>query len=297
MSWWTSLRNAVEDLAPVAGAVVGGLLGGPAGAAAGGALGGAFTGQANTHHLGGTLEGALLGGLGGYGGYNAVTGLSGAASNLSALAQGSASGSPTLDALGMMTSSPLPNAALGLGTAASPGYALPAVSDSSGGLMSDLMSSWGSSALGASGNALTGANTLSGLAQLYQAGLSNKNAQQLQQLAQQSDAMGPYRAQYAQQLQQLMNNPSSIQNLPGYQAGIEAINRDSAAKGLFGSGNMAGALGLYGNQLYQQQLQNLMQLSGSNINPAVAGTLLNSAGQSQAGGTGLALSGIQSLVG
>jgi len=296
MSWWTSLRNTIEDIAPVAGAVVGGLLGGPAGAAAGGALGGAITGQATTHHLGGTLEGALLGGLGGYGGYNAVTGLSGAASNLSALAQGSASGSPTLDALGLMSSSPLPNAALGLGTATAPGYALPAVSGSSGGLLSDLMSSWGSSALGTAGNSLTGANALSGLAQLYQAGLSNKNAQQLQQLAQQSNAMGPYRAQYAAQLQQLMNNPSSIQNLPGYQAGIEAINRDAAAKGLFGSGNMASALGMYGDQLYQQQLQNLMQLSGSNINPAVAGTLLNSAGQSQAGGTGLALSGIQSLI-
>jgi len=68
--------------------------------------------------------------------------------------------------------------------------------------------------------------------------------------------------QYAKQLQALMANPSSVQGLPGYQAGLQAVQRSQAAQGYQGSGNMAAALAGYGGQAYQQQLANLSALQG-----------------------------------
>ena len=297
MGFLSDIKNFVEDAAPVVGAVGGFLIGGPAGAAAGGALGGAISGYGKTGHLGGTLEGAALGGIAGYGGaelYGASGLGSSSGSVLSGLSGTGASSSPVADAVGLMsTPSTVSQAALGLGTATAPGYALPATG---GSLMGDLSGSVGSSVLGGASKVWGGSNLVSGLAQIYGSHLANQNAQQLQQMAQQSNAMGPYRAQYAQQLQQLMANPSSIQNLPGYQAGVEAINRDAAAKGYFGSGNMAASLGMYGNQIYNQQAQMLAGLAGSNISPAVAGNMVNSAGQSQLSGLGMLGSGVNTVM-
>lgn len=75
---------------------------------------------------------------------------------------------------------------------------------------------------------------------------------------------------YEQQLQQLMANPSSVTQLPGYQfqleQGTQAVARQMGAAGMFGSGNEAAALTQYGQGLassfYQQQVNNLMSLSG-----------------------------------
>lgn len=88
-------------------------------------------------------------------------------------------------------------------------------------------------------------------------------AQNYQNLAQQADPWAQYRAQYAQQLNSLMQNPSQIQSIPGYLAGLQAVQRSLAAQGYQGSGNMMAALQNYGGNFYQQQLQNLSSLAGT----------------------------------
>lgn len=278
MSWWTDLRNTIEDVAPAA---IGFMVGGPLGAA----VGGGISGYAQTGHLGGTLEGAALGGLGGYlaAGAPALSSLLGGATTGTA---GSAFG----DAAGLLGHAPLTSESLGLATANAPGYVLPATGGS--GLFSDL----GASALGGLGSHLSALQAIQGLSQVYQGIQAQRNASALMNLVNQSTPLNQYRGQYAQQLQQLMQNPGSVLNLPGAQAGIEALNRDAAAKGYFGSGNQAAAVAQYGNQLYQQQLQNLAQLAGVNINPLAGASAIGSAGQSQASGLGLLSSGASTLM-
>lgn len=294
MGFFSDIGNFLGDVAPVAGTVIGGVFGGPAGAAIGGAIGGGLGGYQKTHHLGGTLEGAALGGAGGaIGGY--LGGADSWAGELGAISSGGASASPLADATGLLTSSagPVSQTALGLGTNMAPGYILPSTGSS---LLSDLASGGGSSLLGNLGKLYQGGNLVGGLAQLYGAHQASMNAQQLMSLIQQGNAFGPYRAQYAKQLQQLMQNPGSISSLPGFQAGQEAINRDAAAKGYFGSGNMAASLGMYGNQLYQQQVQNLSNLAGVGINPASLVPGVGSAGRSEMSGLGLLSSGINTIM-
>ena len=84
--------------------------------------------------------------------------------------------------------------------------------------------------------------------------------------------------QYAAQMQALMANPSSVQNLPGYNAGLQAVQRSMAAQGYQGSGNMASALAGYGGQQYQQQLSNLAALQGQSPSVGSAPTGLATMG-------------------
>lgn len=99
---------------------------------------------------------------------------------------------------------------------------------------------------------------------------------QMARAGQAADPFAPYRPGFAQQLQQLMANPSSVTSLPGYQAnlqaGEQALTRNLASQGLTGSGTAAEAITKFGaeyeQQAFQQQLQNLMGLSGANINNA-----------------------------
>ena len=93
---------------------------------------------------------------------------------------------------------------------------------------------------------------------------------------------------YANMLQALMNNPSSITSTPGYQAGLDqatqTLTRQLASQGLTGSGTAAAAIAnegaQYENQQFTQQEQILGQLSGLSA-PGSAATGL----QAQAGGT------------
>ena len=97
------------------------------------------------------------------------------------------------------------------------------------------------------------------------------------------DPFGPNRAQYATQLNALMADPSGkLTSIPGYQAGLEAVERSGASQGWTGSGNMMAALQQYGGSFYQQQLQNLMQLSGANWNNAPAAGQIAQQGQTNA---------------
>lgn len=89
------------------------------------------------------------------------------------------------------------------------------------------------------------------------------------------------------QLQALLNDPSGVTKLPGYEAGIEAVQRGMAAGGYLGSGNMAAALQKYGGDFYNNaigQYSGLSQLGrGNDANYRMgsiqlAGQALNSLG-------------------
>jgi len=99
-----------------------------------------------------------------------------------------------------------------------------------------------------------------------------------QDVFRQSDPFGGYRAGYGADLLKLMQNPSSVTKLPGYQflmdQGTEAIARTAAAPGGkgYGSGGMDADLIKYGQGLadsfYQQQVGTLSHLAGADISPA-----------------------------
>jgi hypothetical protein len=91
----------------------------------------------------------------------------------------------------------------------------------------------------------------------------------------QSNPFGPYRKQYADQLSQLIANPSSITSYPGYQFGFDqgnqALRASSAARGFKGSGNEDAALIRYGQGYAETFLGNeenmLANLAGAGISP------------------------------
>ena len=82
------------------------------------------------------------------------------------------------------------------------------------------------------------------------------------------DPYAPYRGAAAQKLNTLMNDPNSIQNLPEYQAQMQAASRTMAAQGYTGSGNALVAAANAGGQAYQQAFNNLAMLSGAGQSPA-----------------------------
>lgn len=92
--------------------------------------------------------------------------------------------------------------------------------------------------------------------------------------ANRQDPFGPYRGQYAQRLQDLYANPTSVANLPGYKAGLDAVERKMAASGYLGSGNMALALQDYGGRMFDAEAARLAQLAGSQFGPSGQNVLL-----------------------
>lgn len=132
---------------------------------------------------------------------------------------------------------------------------------------------FGASALGGSGigSALSIGSSLYGLSE------AEKLKKLSAGLGAQADPFGPYRQQYAQQLSALSANPSLITKQPGYQAGIEAVQRTMAAGGYTGSGNEMAALAKYGGDFYNQTADRYASLAGAQFNPA-AGAQLNLTG-------------------
>jgi hypothetical protein len=118
-------------------------------------------------------------------------------------------------------------------------------------------------------------NLAGGAYGLYQAGHLQGAAQDV---FRQSDPFAGYRPGYGAQLLKLMQDPSSVSSLPGYQflldQGVEAIDRSAAAPGGvgFGSGAEGASLVKYGqglaDQFYQQQVSTLTGLAGANFPPA-----------------------------
>lgn len=97
---------------------------------------------------------------------------------------------------------------------------------------------------------------------------SNQWSNKMQNLINQADTFGPYRQQYADMLSNLMANPSDVQNMPGYAAGIQAIERSGAATGQgLGSGALETSLFKYGGDMFNQWVNTLANLGGAWINP------------------------------
>src|SRR5882672_7685187 len=94
---------------------------------------------------------------------------------------------------------------------------------------------------------------------VYGASEAHQQTQMAKQAFAQSNPFGPYRPEYAKQLQDLMKDPSSITKDPGYQfqfdQGQQAVERSMAAKGFLGSGNEAIALTEYGQGFAQNYLK------------------------------------------
>lgn len=91
-----------------------------------------------------------------------------------------------------------------------------------------------------------------------------------------------FRDIYSQQLKDLMADPlGKLTSIPGYQAGLEAVQRAGAAQGWTGSGNMMTELQKYGGNFFQQQLANLSALTQMGQGAAQTDTT-NLAGLSQA---------------
>jgi len=108
-----------------------------------------------------------------------------------------------------------------------------------------------------------------------------------------ASAMNPfdqYRSAFAQQLQQLVANPSTINQLPGYQAGITGIESNMATKGQLHSGNVLNALKDYSSNIYNQQVGQLSGLAGANAAPGAGGQV---GMQGAIAGSGLINAGVQ----
>ena len=123
------------------------------------------------------------------------------------------------------------------------------------------------------------------------------------------DPYGQYRGQAASQLNTLMNNPSMAMSQPGYQQqlqqGMRTTQRGAAATGMLQSGAEQNALQNVGQNTfgsyYNQQLANLMQLSGASQSPAAAGMAQQQAASiaqnRQLQGAGTLMSGMSTLGG
>lgn len=82
-----------------------------------------------------------------------------------------------------------------------------------------------------------------------------------------SDPFAQFRGAYGQQLAALEANPSLITSRPGWQAGLEAISRNNAARGYAGSGNETAVLSRYAGDFYNQEANRLAQLAGAGQTP------------------------------
>lgn len=99
------------------------------------------------------------------------------------------------------------------------------------------------------------------------------------------DPYGPYRADAAKRLNDLMIDPSMALGDPGYasqlQQGMNTVNRGMAKTGQLQSGAEQVALQDLGQNTFgsyfNSKLANLMQLSGASQNPAAAGQAQNQA--------------------
>jgi hypothetical protein len=126
------------------------------------------------------------------------------------------------------------------------------------------------------GYAKTGAQIVGGVGKLAGGIMSLQAGKQMGQYARQADPFAQYRPGYAAQLQNLMSNPQSVTQTPGYQfnlaQGLQGLQAQQAAQGRLVSGGALLQGQQFGQQLasqtYNQQLQTLAGLSGANQSPA-----------------------------
>jgi hypothetical protein len=148
--------------------------------------------------------------------------------------------------------------------------------------------------------AKTGADIIGGLGKLAGGYGALQNGRQVQ--PGQADPFSPYRSQYASQLQNLMANPQSVTQTPGYQfnlsQGLQGLQAQQAAQGRLVSGGALIQGQQFGQQLasqtYNDQLKTLAGLSGANQSPAAGAAGMQNVANSNLGST---LGGWQSIAG
>lgn len=106
---------------------------------------------------------------------------------------------------------------------------------------------------------------------IYASKQASKQAKEQNKLAREgiaaADPFASYRPKYAEQLDKLMSDPSSITSTPEYKARMDAAARQLAAQGYTGSGNAILEAANAGGAAYQQAFQNLGQLAGAGVTP------------------------------
>jgi hypothetical protein len=106
-------------------------------------------------------------------------------------------------------------------------------------------------------------NQIGGAVDLLRGGFGLYQSNQLRKASQPS----AINRQAEAELAALLADPNRITSMPGYEAGLEAVQRGMAAGGYLGSGNMATALQKYGGDFYNNALTqygNLSQLGRGN---------------------------------
>lgn len=118
---------------------------------------------------------------------------------------------------------------------------------------------FGGPQIGGSGMSISPMSVIQGLSGLFQQNKLKKLSEQLSGMA---DPQAPYRGARAAELDTLMKDPSKITEYPGYQAGLEAVQRSRAAQGYNGSGNMMASLAKYGGDFFNNAVSQLNGLAG-----------------------------------
>lgn len=95
----------------------------------------------------------------------------------------------------------------------------------------------------------------------------NQGSDLAKEILDRSDPFYKYRAGYGSKLNDLWNDPSTITQMPGYKAGMTAVERSLASQGYTGSGNMMAALQEYGGGFFDKTLDQLETLSGARTTP------------------------------
>lgn len=209
------------------------------------------------------------------------------------------------EAIGMTAQAVAPEAAKSAQTLASQlGYSDPIAAIAAGVNPTDLgMVQAGTGGLSdIIGYAKTAAPIIGGLGKLAGGVMSLQAGKQMGQYARQADPFAPYRPQFAAQLQNLMNDPNSVTQTPGYQfnlaQGLAGLQAQQAAQGRLVSGGALIQGQQFGQQLasqtYNDQLKTLASLSGATQGPATGATAQSNLMASNLGST---YGGWQSIAG
>lgn len=92
----------------------------------------------------------------------------------------------------------------------------------------------------------------------------------IQELMDRTDPFVHQRETYGKLLDQLWNDPSQLEKSPGYQAGLQAVQRSEAAQGYGSSGHLANSLLQYGGSIFDKQINTLAALADVAPGSAVA---------------------------
>lgn len=123
---------------------------------------------------------------------------------------------------------------------------------------SDLMSSiWKSPTTKSLADMFSGMGSNSSWVDLLKSGMSLYQASQMSK----NGTPSPAAQTAGSQLDALLKDPSSMTKLPGWEAGLEAVQRSGAANGYLDSGNMMIGLQKYGGDFYNNTLRQLSAIA------------------------------------